>query len=376
MVKAAVVCSSTARIGHERQGATQINAFEATRRYRKYEPYLFSAAYSNKPFEETLDGVHIIRIRPCPVFRDFFYLLKVSREIKKRGIRIVHVRNRPRYIVPLRRLLGGDAKLVLHEHNQNIADTMSNKEAVRVLETLDAYVGVSRFTTDYEITGRYPQFAKKAHSILNGVNLDKFRPVWEMREKSEKLRKMHGLQGSKVVLFVGAIRERKGIHLLVDAMDKVAKKHPDARLVVAGGSSRNVTATSVFARSAREKAKATFLDFVSSKEIPSVYLLADIFAGPSTWDEPFGLVFAEAQASGLPVVASKRGGIPEIVADRETGLLVEHPENTEELAGAIIDLLDDPAKRERFGRAGRKRMEERFSWDRVAGEIEELYDKL
>lgn len=392
MEKAAVICSSTARVLHERQGATQINTFEATRRYRRYEPHLFSASFPERPNEEVVDGIHFHRIRSSPIEKLLFsvtrfknpellYVYKVAKWIKKLDIKIAHVRNRPLYIPYLKKLLGKEVKLIIHEHNQNIADTLSQKSALEVLNAVDAYVGVSKFTMDYEITKRYSQFSNKAHYILNGVDIDKFRPIWERQAEAEQLRAKYKLGNSKVILFIGAIRERKGIHFLAQTMKDVVAKHPGAKLVIVGGSAKNLEAADPFAKMIHDEAKElkdniVFLGFVPSSEIEKIYLLADIFAGPSVWDEPFGLVFAEASATGLPVVASKRGGIPEIIRDNVSGLLVDDPSNTADLAGKINCLLDNPEIARKFGEAGRKIMADRFSWNRVANEIENLYDKL
>jgi spore coat protein SA len=391
-IKVAVICSATARIMHENQGATQINAFEATRRYKRYEPYLFSASYAGAPDREDVDGVHLIRIKSDPASRiifalryfkdpNLYYVNKVAQEIKRLGIKIAHVRNRPAYVPYLRSLLGNGVKIVLHEHNQNIADTMNERTALKILEAIDAYVGVSKFTMDHEITKKYPQFKDKAHFILNAVDVERFKPIWEREKERIELRAKYGLQHSKAILFVGAIRERKGIHYLVRAMKEVVKKHPEAKLIIAGGSAMNVEPKDAFAGQVKAEAaglgdKVVYLGFVSSSKIPDIYLLADIFVGPSIWEEPFGLVFAEASASGLPAIASRRGGIPEIIQNGVNGLLLDDPADINALAEKISSLLEDPRLCSEMGRNGRKIMTEKFSWSRVAREIEALYDKL
>ena len=187
--------------------------------------------------------------------------------------------------------------------------------------------------------------------------------------------------GRKNILFIGAIRERKGPHLLVNAMTQVIKKHPDAVLIIGGGSTVHTNATGAYAekifRAAEQfKGNIRILGFVQPSEVPDTYLLGDVFAAPSIWDEPFGLVAAEASSCGLPVVASKCGGLPEIIKDKETGLIVDDPENIDELAQKIVALLDDRALAEKYGKAGRALMEKEFTWNRVAKENEELFRKL
>ena len=105
-------------------------------------------------------------------------------------------------------------------------------------------------------------------------------------------------------------------------------------------------------------------------ELPAFYRRADVLVVPSL-SEAFGKPAVEAMASGLPVVATRVGGIPEVVADGETGLLVP-PNDPVALAEAMGRLAADPALRARLGAAGRARAEERFSYDRIAREVETL----
>jgi spore coat protein SA len=391
MIPSATILPEGSLHPHEKQGATQTGVEEVTKRFKKYTPYVFSSHINGRPNVEMVDEVWQYRIRtefwekllfPLYTFKNpyYCYAYKAAQTIHKMGIRIVHVRNRPLYMPFLRYMLGNKVKLILHEHNQNIADTLSRQQAMEVLASIDAYVAVSKFTYDFEITNKYPQFKDKSYVILNGVNLDKFKPIWEQREKAAALRKKYGVDGTRNILFTGAIRERKGIHLLVNAMKLVVQKHPNSKLIIAGGDKDNSDAKDGFARkviaSADEiKNNVFFTGYIPPAEIQDIYLLGDIFVGPSLWDEAFGLVFAEASASGLAVIGSRRGGIPEIINDGQTGVLIE-PENVNEMAAKINELIDDPAKCEEYGHAARRRMEENFSWDRVANEIEALYDKL
>lgn len=392
MRKVAMICSNTSKIPYERQGATQTYVLETTKCFKGYKSHLFSSALSGRPDKEIVENTHFYRIRSnffnqilfgITKFRNpyYCYIYKVAREIKKLNIKVIHVLNRPLYMPYLRTLLGEEVKLILCEHNHNIADTLSQKDALKVLKSIDAYVGVSKFTMDFEITNKYPQFSNKSYYILNGVDVEKFKPFWERKEEANTLREKYNLQNSKIILFVGAIREKKGLHHLVRAMKKVILKYPKAKLVIAGGSSKNLEATDHFAKTVKKEAQelranCQFLGFVSPSEIHKIYLLGDIFVGPSTWEEPFGLVFAEASASGLPVIASKKGGIPEIIDDGINGLLIDDPSNIDNLANKIIYLLKNSEIARKFGEAGRQKMVEKFSWERVAGETEDLYDKL
>ena len=106
-----------------------------------------------------------------------------------------------------------------------------------------------------------------------------------------------------------------------------------------------------------------------------LYQGADLLAFPSVWHEPFGIPIVEAMACGLPVVATRGGGVPEIIEDGETGILVERGDAAA-LAQGIIRLLGDDALRARMGRAGRRRAVERFSWETVAENLLACYERV
>jgi spore coat protein SA len=110
--------------------------------------------------------------------------------------------------------------------------------------------------------------------------------------------------------------------------------------------------------------------------MPDAYLLGDIFVGPAQIEEGLGLVFLEAAAAGLPVIATAMGGIPEVVRDGETGLLLKQKDDVRELAEKILDLLRQQALRKRLGQQGREWVLNNFSWERIAGDLEKVYDEV
>ena len=117
------------------------------------------------------------------------------------------------------------------------------------------------------------------------------------------------------------------------------------------------------------------MGYVESATLPRIFGMADVFVLPSITAEAFGIVILEAMASGLPVVATNVGGIPEIIRESESGLLVP-PGNELELRNAIEKLLLDDDLREWFGNNGRKAVEEKYSWDKVVGRIEKTYEEV
>jgi glycosyltransferase involved in cell wall biosynthesis len=114
-----------------------------------------------------------------------------------------------------------------------------------------------------------------------------------------------------------------------------------------------------------------FVGVVPNGRLGEWYESCDLFVHPSLWNEPFPLTILEAMSCGLPIVSTRVGGIPEMVAHGETGILVE-PGDPDAFADAIVELLRDDARRRAMGAAGRRRVEQEFSWDRTAAQLEEI----
>ena len=119
----------------------------------------------------------------------------------------------------------------------------------------------------------------------------------------------------------------------------------------------------------------TFAGSIPQQQLVNFYREADVFVFPSMWNEPFGMPIIEAMATGVPVVATRGGGIPELIIDGETGLLVERGD-AKALADAIIRLLSDEELRKSMGKAARKRAIELFSWERIVENLLNQYKKI
>lgn len=187
------------------------------------------------------------------------------------------------------------------------------------------------------------------------------------------------LNDSTRVLFVGRIEPRKGFDVLARCWETVVGAVPDARLVVAGedkpwkgGESFYNSSIEVLSESA--KANIDYLGFVSAATREQLYRECDILVVPSRY-ESFGMVFLEAMRYGTPVISCRTGGIPEVVEEGVTGVLVPI-EDADKLAKAIIDLLVDQEKRLSMGRTAVEVIRERFLLPRVAEESEDFYAEL
>jgi glycogen synthase len=171
------------------------------------------------------------------------------------------------------------------------------------------------------------------------------------------------------VLFVGRISEQKGLFDLIEAARALP---PAASVVLCAASPDTPELEARLARAVAGEPRIRWIaEMLSPPEVVQLYSHAALFACPSIY-EPFGLINLEAMACETPVVATAVGGIVEVVADGATGLLVP-PARPSALAQAMSALLRDPARARAMGHAGRRRVEERFTWDRVAERTEAVY---
>jgi len=205
----------------------------------------------------------------------------------------------------------------------------------------------------------------KVEIIPNGVDDKTFHPNWN----KEKIKEEFGIEG-EVILYVSRMSYRKGPHVLLNAFSQIK----DATLVMAGNGE-----LSPFLKAQAKflgiEDRVRFLGYVPTKELPKIFGMADIFVLPSITAEAFGIVILEAMASGVPIIATTVGGIPEVIKESESGLLVP-PSNELELKNAIEKLLNDESLRKWLGQNGRKAVEEKYSWDNVIKEIEKAYEEV
>jgi starch synthase len=233
------------------------------------------------------------------------------------------------------------------------------------LEGADAVIAVSQGMRE-DVLAAYPALdPARVHVIGNGIDTEEYRRV-DTRVVLER----HGVR-EPYVLFVGRITKQKGLSTLLEAGPDIE----GAQLVLAAGAPD----TDELARET-EQAVAQLDDVVWIEQMlpkPDVIELlshASVFVCPSIY-EPLGIVNLEAMACETAVVASRVGGIPEVVVEGETGLLVP-PGDAAALAAAVNELVADPERAFRMGEAGRRRAVEHFAWDRIAAQTVELYRTL
>jgi glycogen synthase len=253
------------------------------------------------------------------------------------------------------------------------------------LELADAVIAVSG-ETKCDIERLFEVDPARVHVIHNGIDLNQYRKV-----DSTATLTRYGIDPNKpYLLFVGRITRQKGFQHLIRAIQFMDR---DFQIVLCAAAP-DTAGMAEEMKIAVERAKAQragiiWIDeMVDQKTACELYSHAAVFVCPSIY-EPFGIINLEAMACETAVVASAVGGIKEVVVNSETGFLVPleqmkespfeatNPEKfARDLAGRVNQLMRDPQLRERFGKAGRKRAEENFSWAAIAAKTKALYESL
>jgi alpha-maltose-1-phosphate synthase len=254
------------------------------------------------------------------------------------------------------------------------------------IEAADAVIAVSS-AMKTDVLASYPDVgAARLHVIRNGVDPDEYQPT----QATDVLERYGVDPGKPYVIFVGRITHQKGILHLLEA---VAQLDPRFTVVLcAGAPDTEAIGREVAARVdevSKTRGNIIWIDaMLPKREIVQLYSHATVFVCPSIY-EPLGIVNLEAMACETAVVATATGGIPEVVEDQRTGLLVSYepqeggswrPRDPErfasDLAGKLEMLLTDPALAERMGKQGRERVLKEFTWERIAEQTLDLYRSL
>ena len=230
-----------------------------------------------------------------------------------------------------------------------------------------------------DVLSAYPDVdPDRVHVVHNGIDTELFSP-----RRDDAVLRRHGIDpGRPIVIYIGRITRQKGLpHLLAAARDL----HADVQLVLCA-SAPDTPAIAEEVEQAVAALRATRTDVIWLREqlprpdLVALLSAATVFVCPSVY-EPLGIVNLEAMACGVPVVASAVGGIPEVVIDGETGVLVPYdPRSPEQfdhgLAGALDRVISDPVAAADMGRHGRERAVEHFGWAEIARRTVAVYEQV
>lgn len=201
--------------------------------------------------------------------------------------------------------------------------------------------------------------------IPNGYDSDKF----ENLSESNLYNKLKIKKDEKVIIFVGRLHSIKGLSYLIEAMEIIYQKYPKSRLLIVGDGEERTNLENLVKKMNLDKC-VIFIGMVPNETVPEYMVASDVFVLPSL-SEGFPLTVVEAMASGLPIVATKVRGLPEIIKDGENGFLVE-PRNSEEIAKKVLLVLENDELREKISKRN-KEEGNKYEWESIVEKLEEIY---
>ena len=276
-----------------------------------------------------------------------YYLREALQHIRTQQYDIILIENRPGYALKLKDFT--DARLVYHLHNEKLSTQVERYQeiydaATRIL-TVSDYIKSRVQTINPQDT--------KTRTVHNGIDLQAFRQMPAKRPIQHDA-------DDFLLVYSGRVNREKGIMELVEALT-LLQAHIHIKLLVIGGSFYgNATHDDPFMRELKAKAaplqdRIIFTGFIPYANIPDYLSMAHVAVIPSVWDDPFPTTVLEAQAMGLPIITTRRGGIPEEVTEENAILLTTNEHFVENLANAIIDLYEHPEKRQQMSKASLER---------------------
>lgn len=310
---------------------------------------------------------------------------QVAADVSRRHPDVVIVETCAQYAPPIHKKWP-DAKVILIL-GAELFPQCPAREMERRFKSIDLVLGVSDYITN-KTRIDYPSVADRCETLYCAVDAAEFTAP-----------KQHAAGKGLTVMYAGGVSPHKGLHVLLDAFDLVARQIDDVHLDIVGPQgaypiSENYPLND-HERLAqvrplyegdymellrgrltdRTRRLVTFVGQIPRPELVARYARADVFCFPSIWTEGCGIPPLEAMASGVPVVASRMGALSETVQDGVTGLIVEMG-NVQQLADSLIRLLSDADLRARMGAAGRARVLEHFTYeakgDQLAGYIDQI----
>ena len=315
--------------------------------------------------ERSAGGLRQTLVGSLPAFSS---ALRLAKLIRARDVKFVHTTDRPRDAL-MSVLLAKITRTtsIVHVH-VGYGEWMSHplKWALRnadVLVPVSVFVGETLRDSGHR--------TERIHPVLNGIDL----AYWTPGVGRAEIRKEFAIaDDAPVILTACRLFPAKGPGELIKAVGRVVTRHPHVRLFVVGGEMVGGYRAELESLTKELGLEANVIFTGRRPDMPRLLAAADVFAMPST-EEPFGLVFAEAMAMKLPVVALDNGGTPEVVEHDVTGLL-SSVGSLEQLAINLLALIEDPALRTRMGTAGRRRVEALFTTELQARNMAEVYLRL
>ncbi|WP_233522568.1 glycosyltransferase family 4 protein [Peribacillus glennii] len=334
---------------------------------------VFSITDPLLPKREIIETVEFVR------FPKETYEEGVSEELKRREFDLIHVFNRPGNVLHYK-YAAPNSVFVLSLHNDMFSELkLGRKASLKAIESVDAITAVSKYIKQ-TVTVRFPQAEEKVHILYSGVDLANFPPLFssERQQKRQELRKIYQVENKKVILFVGRLNKTKGPHLLIESLNFLVDRHPEAVLMIIGGKWFSDNTITDYVKKLHDlaenyKGHVIFTGYVPADQIPSMLLMGDVFVCSSQWHEPLARVHYEALAAGIPVITTNRGGNAEVIEQGINGIILDNYDQPVAFASAIDQVLSQPVLAGEMAEKGRKRVEAKHQFQHVAEHLEKIY---
>lgn len=276
---------------------------------------------------------------------------------------------------PLRKL--GIKKIVAFTHGHEVgwAKTPITKSLLRqIAENVDSLTYLTTYTKAGILKGLPKETESKMYQLLPGVDTDLFNPSNKIA--GEEIRAKLGFADRPTIVSVSRLMARKGHDQLIRAIPEISKRIPGVALVIVGDGKYRKSLEKLVRR-LKLTSDVYFSGKVPYRDLPKWYAVGDVFAMPcrtrlANWDvEGLGIVYLEASATGLPVVAGDSGGAPEAVIPGKTGFVVGG-RDTKSLVENLVELLKNENLRHELGQIGRDWVSKDWTWDKAYEELETL----
>ena len=341
------------------------------RRFVYFKPEILQKLCYNGGIIPNMRSSFLAKIQmPLLILSEFFVSYRV---IKREHIGMVHAH----WILPqgfvgvfLKKLFKIPLLTTVHGSDLVPLKTRLFKKLQHFVMKNADYVTVNSTATMNELTKRFPNYSSKIAVMPMGVDTDLF--------KKRNLKRPRKYEKNKILLFVGRLSDQKGLQYLIDSMSDISRYNPNAKLLIIG--------EGPYKKKLEERANKLgignnleFLGSMPASDVAEYYNFADIFLIPSlstkTGTEALGLSMLEAMASGCAVIGTNVGGIPFVIKNGYSGVLVKQ-KSSNELSHAIITLLKDKKKSKKLGENATMFIRKNYSWDKVAKDFMEVYKSL
>jgi glycogen(starch) synthase len=354
---------------------------------QNHEVHLFTLDFPGSPNYEEMDGVKVYRASTELGHPNFLtWVLLFNHFLTKRMADVIHqvdfdVMHVHDWLaafsgISFKHYMKKPMVLTVHSTEVGRAQGLHSPDSFSIngiewwsMYEADRVIVCSQSMKD-EICGHFNLPQDKVDVIPNAIDATKYQTSVDRGA----VRQRYGVgYGEKLILCVGRLVPQKGVEYFIRAIPSIARRYPEAKFIIVGeGWSRDILEAE--ARASGQNRKIQFTGFASDQEVIDLMTSADVLVVPSIY-EPFGIVALEGMATGVPVVASKVGGLAEVIDHDQTGIFV-YLKNPESIAWGIDRVLSDPDHARWLTENAKEKLHKAYSWEAVAMKTVNVYRKV